>query len=293
MTIAAGFPYDGGVLLCCDSLHEAGTVKFNASKLDSHEFPGGEMGFAFAGNTAFAITEIQKIKTALSNVDDPEKVVSEIERIHDRQYRKTVYAHPDRSTDYAIPYWLLLAYHPKNAQTSLYATHDATIRRVGEFVSIGIGRELASYLVKPSYGMYLSEKEVVTLASYMLNRVKDFVPGCGGPSSFLALRDDGGINYLSSPAQSRMDETAENFDRLSQEILFSMIDIEYDDVLLEMKIDAFEEWIESKRKGWRFWQDMIAKHSYLPGGPLDPQSPTGDQSGQLPLPESPGGSGES
>src|SRR5580704_18025225 len=60
MTIAAGFVHRGGVLLCADTQHETATMKSHASKLHQVDYWDGHIAFAYAGNSAFALTTIEK-----------------------------------------------------------------------------------------------------------------------------------------------------------------------------------------------------------------------------------------
>jgi hypothetical protein len=89
MTIAAGFVYRNGALLCADTEVSGWSMTVYASKLMHFSCPGGKIGMAYAGNSGFAISTMQKCERRLQDVP-AQDTLREIERIVDREYRKTV-----------------------------------------------------------------------------------------------------------------------------------------------------------------------------------------------------------
>jgi hypothetical protein len=186
MTIAAGFVCREGVLLCADTEHTGWSAKFHESKLGEFEIPGGKLAFALAGNTSFAWSVMQKCRRLLQTVP-PEKTLSELERILDREYRRNVLSNPGRDQNYH--YWLLIAIWSPGHRVRLYATNETAIREVTTFDCIGIGRELADYLIRPCFTSLMPERLALPLAAYALAGVKESITGCGGMSVYLVLGD--------------------------------------------------------------------------------------------------------
>ena len=62
------------------------------------------------------------------------------------------------------------------------------------FQAIGIGFELANVLARPFAFDDMSEEGPIALAAYILSQVKDNVPGCGGISQFVSMRNDGTVS---------------------------------------------------------------------------------------------------
>ena len=112
----------------------------------------------------------------MRTVSDPDKMVPELEKLLAGQYRRTVYAHPDRQSDWSLPYLFLLAVWPRGANSWLFATYETTIRNVLEPECIGLGKDLASYLLGPFNAANLSEGQAIYLANYVISRVTGHVP---------------------------------------------------------------------------------------------------------------------
>lgn len=269
-------------------------MKVYRPKMGRIAIPRATLAFAFAGNSAFATTAVQKCAAYLSTLSATEDPVAAIERVLDRQYRKTVHAHPDRTTDWNIPYWLLLAiWLPGKPVASLFATQDTTLRSLITFEAIGIGKELAHYLVGPTYHPFMEEPEAIRLASYMLTRIKSYVPGCGGASDFLVLRNDGDCQFVSSPEIEQVEQASEEFDRQSRALFFSAADNQLSDADFEMKLFEFAQWMKGKRYVWREMKRFYESIGFNPAAQPSPQYPTPDPSLPQPSPESPEGSGGS
>jgi hypothetical protein len=101
-----------------------------------------------------------------------------------KEYRRTVYSHPARASDWTLPYWFLISFWRPGHRVSLFATEQTTLRSVLDCECIGIGRNLADYLIRPALREDMGEDDVLLLASYTLALIKNHVPGCGGSRSF-------------------------------------------------------------------------------------------------------------
>jgi hypothetical protein len=61
MTIAAGFQFDGGVLLCADSEQTQGELKFHGSKIISRDLrPALSVAFDISGDVSYATMAVQE-----------------------------------------------------------------------------------------------------------------------------------------------------------------------------------------------------------------------------------------
>lgn len=251
MTIAAGFPYHGGILLCADTQHEGGATKSYSAKIGLFECPAGKVGYAYSGNTNFAVAAVQQCSYELKNVSQPKDIFAALERVAGKQYRKTVYGHPDRKTDWSVPYSLLFAIWQKDTRSWLCATHETTLRNVLDFECIGLGADLAYYLISPTYTHYLSENNAIYLASYMLNRVTKYVPSCGGPLNILVLRHNGTYEFLKPFKSAGIAESSEDFEIRSRRLFFGAADLDFPDHMFEFEIESFAKWMRSKRAEFR------------------------------------------
>ena len=249
MTIAAGILHSGGVLLCADTQHEAGAMKIHAPKIGHFDCPGGKIGFAFAGNSAFAISAIQKVSRKLQAAS-PKDTIGEIEKTLEKEYRRVVFAHPNQSTDWTLPYWLIVAYCEPDRGVSLFATQEVTVRSVVDSECIGIGRDLANYLVRPWYQPGMTESDALLLAAYMLSQVKRHVPGCGGQSQFLSIRNNGTIGFCSSINLEHIEHHSSSYDVLAHRLLFAMASVG-DEAEFEMVLKEFTSRVRLMRSGWK------------------------------------------
>ena len=282
MTIAAGFPYQGGVLLCADTQHETPGSKVYAAKIGIFECPVGKVGFAYAGNTEFSVAAIQKCSAALKKINSPEEMVPRMEEVLDRQYRRTVFAHPD-NTNGALWYRLLFSIWRKDSfQSWLFSTYETTCRNSVDFECIGAGSDLANYFFRAGHSSLMSEQNAVALAAYMLSQVAGSsnragaVPGCGGPSFILLLRNNGSSEFRNP---EEIFDFAAEFDSRSHGLYVDSLS-DLPDLMFDRTIEAFIRWLRSKRAAIKAKQP-------------DLQSPTPDPSAPQPSPELPGGSDES
>jgi hypothetical protein len=199
MTIAAGFVHSEGVMLCSDTQFEAGASKTYGTKLGFFNCPGGNIAYAFAGNASFAMSAIQKCEEKLKSTPAGD-TICQIEKTLDREYRRVVYGHPDHTSDWTLPYVFLIALQRPGRRCSLFAIEQTAMRSVPDSECIGVGKDFATYLVKPDWSSALAsmtEYEALLLAASTLARVKAHVSGCGGTSQFIMMRNDGGLGSMS------------------------------------------------------------------------------------------------
>lgn len=266
---------------------------------------------AYAGNRAFALSAIQKCERKLKG-SPPAETFSEIERLVDREYRRTVLSHPGYATDPTLPYYLIIAFRSVSSEVSLYVTEQTTIRRVEGYECIGIGDSLAHYLIRPDFRAEDNERRVLQLATFMLACVKDSVPGCGGLSQFLAIRKDGAVKNLYSTSGSPSVSLATNtewleryskgYDSFARSLLYAIPNPDISDAEFDARLERFKSEMLRLRTDWRERSSIHESFAdIIQGRPktrnledaLYPQ-PTTDE--PLPLPPSqgkPGGSGES
>ena len=258
MTIAAGFCYRGGVLLCADTEQTGWAMKLYAAKIFNFDYPGGKIGFAYAGNTGLAISAIQKCQRRLMTTDGND-VFTEVERVVDREYRKNVLSHPD-SSQAGLDYQLLVSISPHMGNATLWTTLRTAIRQVNTYECIGVGEHLAHYLLRPDFSAGMDERQLLVLATYMLASVKTFVPNCGGISHFLWLRNGGmtGETYSTAavglePKTSTewLEKHARVYDMYARNILFQLANPDISDADFESNLKMFGGKVAELRRNFR------------------------------------------
>lgn len=300
MTIAAGFLYSDGVMLCADTELTQWAATLHASKITLFSCPGGNVAMAYAGNANLATTAIQKCARRLQEVSAKE-ALPEIERLLDKQYRKAVLSHPNHASDSNLAYSMLISLCSPDGELSLYATDQTTVRLIETYECIGIGESLAHYLVRASFRSDMGERQALNLAAFMLACVKDSVPNCGGLSQFVVLRKDrtvqnifAGSNVSLNANTEWIDRHSKGFDEFARRVLLSIANPEITEIQFEAKLDAFKAEILRLRKDWRekaFVHESMA--DLLRGKPktkniedsIRPPSTTGDPSPPRPSPE--------
>src|SRR2546427_6051638 len=179
MTIAVGLRCQDGILLCADTEHTGYSAKSHHAKLDRFDIYGGNICFALAGASALAWSAVQKCKTELQTASAD--VIGHIEETLDREYRRNVFGHPNYS---GLDYQLLLGVWLTDKRPRLFCTTATAMTEVQDFECIGIGAELAAYLIRPGFPVS-SFHDALSLTAYTIACVKDGITGCGGMSIYI------------------------------------------------------------------------------------------------------------
>lgn len=276
MTIAAGYVYGGGVLLCSDTQQEGGVIKVHGSKMGHFECPGGRVAIAFAGNARYAISAIQKCSNALGSTP-AEDTVSVLEHVLDKEYRRTVYEHPEYTTNEELGYSLLISFWQRSTgTTSLFVTQEHVLMSSFEsFQAIGSGFELATILSRPFMSDAIGEEEALILAAYVLARVKENVPHCGGDSMFISMRNDGSVEFAQNVSLDQIANIASTYDKAAHELLFSMV--RNDETSFPTALGKFIATADTLKTFWRRARATQAARSALQSTTRDPQSPQPSQ----------------
>src|ERR1039458_8058066 len=247
VTIAAGFLYRGGALLCTDTELTGGTLKTQAAKIVSFGCKGGMLSFAYAGNYDYALCVIDKRRRKLASVTAAE-LLPELERIIDKEYRRLVLSNPNQTWDHTLPYSFLISFSAPPDGVKMFVARQTSLRQVLSYECIGVGSDLASYLIGDHSVVGMSERRILSLAAFMLANVKANVSGCGGMSHFLGIRDDGAMAEFYSavvpgfvPATSTewLEFRAKGFDSMARDLFFSMADQGISDDEFRSRLEVF------------------------------------------------------
>jgi hypothetical protein len=250
MTIAAGFRCEDGLLLCADTEHTGWAEKSHHSKVDQFEVPSGKVCFALAGASNLARSAIQKCKRHL-RANASTDLVADIEGLLEAEYRKNVLGHPNYA---AMDYSLLVGVWTKADGPRLFFTTATALTEVKDFQCLGVGAELANFLIRPlAFGVTL--KVGTVLAAYTLATVKDNITGCGGASIYLLMKKDGAIGVISSEMDSGLTAQVENyartFDFLMRRALIWMADLQARNEYFELNMgNLVLQPLRQKRAEW-------------------------------------------
>lgn len=252
MTIAAGFNFRQGILLCADTEQTAGQFKTKDSKILQQAFADtGHIAFALAGDVYHATMAVQEIFKDLTRKptftkDDVEEVTkSRVEYI----YEHLIYPYPQVLQD--APFFDLIgAIWTKSDGLNLLAYSRASVAWFPKYTCRGIGLSLAEYLIKPLYSLGMSRSEIESLATYMLTHVKGSISGCGGDSEFLIV-DEAGMHPIELQAKTEHEDFVEIFDTYLPFVYEYAGDLAKSDEEVTTMLQAFTEALMSQRAEFR------------------------------------------
>jgi hypothetical protein len=197
VTIAAGFHFDGGVLLCADSEYVGYGHTVHDAKVFSFECPAGKVAFTFAGNAGFAKAAIHRCKQAVGSLQPGAQnpsMFDVIARSVEKEYRRQILSVPSYASDSSYAYRLLISAWSPQQPLTLYVTDGPSIWPVDEYECIGVGEPIAHFLLNPLLEVNpstMSLDRLLVVVAYALYKIKKFVPACGGMSRFFGMFSDG------------------------------------------------------------------------------------------------------
>lgn len=222
MTIAAGFNFNGGILLCADKKHSA-QMKLAASKIFRKEYDDGSKSvIVIAGNVMYARMGMQAIEALIEAIPRAERTtesmaakVSEAVRF---LHQAHLFKHPDRpEVQYIVGLW------SPSGGLRLMTTDDTAINELRGYDCVGAGAYLAHYLIRAQYQE--SDKsfyDVLTIAINALARIKAYDDACGGDSEFVKLLDNGEIGDIGTVDIGRVEEYSDEFSDATSDLFICL-----------------------------------------------------------------------
>ena len=230
MTIAAGFCYDGGILLCADSLYTGG-MKLHQTKLFPFQHSDGCVAFALAGNEGYGKFAIQEAQDAILASPEPEKSVKTVKRLLGKILKSVYSQHIDtrpQNEQYESQISLLVGLWNRREGFRLLATRKTVAIEINTYDCIGSGEYLGHYIIAPAYESKITRRQSVVLALQAMAAVKDHDPSCGGQSEFLAISEGGKMTPLNFPPLHNSIRDAEDcirdFQSITRSLLFHLTD---------------------------------------------------------------------
>lgn len=195
MTIAAGFKYKDGILLCADREITEGASKYSCSKVFGEQIgPDVSLGFSFSGAMNYAVMAIQGIIAVVksSHLTSHAQIWLAIKDTIHEIYSDSIGRLPEYQQE-TFQFSLLIAVYAEGT-VKLFTSENTAIIEENQYRCIGIGKDLAKYLVtsigcEGSDRMPLHTAELVSLR--VLDNVKENVPGCGKELDALIIGSNG------------------------------------------------------------------------------------------------------
>ena len=113
MTIAAGFRYDNGLLLCADTQYTS-QIKFRGSKILPKSYSDGSKSvFVIIGNPRYARMCVNVVEDTISDLEKDERTISKMQQMVISAVRDLhqghIFKHPRRD-DIAVQFLIAISY---------------------------------------------------------------------------------------------------------------------------------------------------------------------------------------
>jgi hypothetical protein len=326
MTIAAGFVYRDGILMCADTLMSGGAISHHQSKMVGYRFSDGAALFAFAGHSEMADAAIQQCEQALGKAQPrPRKldqIAEAVRRVLAREYKEHVIENGYQNTE--CDYSIIAAIYSQSDGLGLYCTSRTQFKRSRRgFECIGVGETVGNLAIH-RFPLWVrspvtaSLKMTANMAAFTLAEAKRKVQGyCGGESVMMTLRSDGLGKAVTDEdcMEGLVDKYSEMLERETAELLPAFLDVQHEEAFrqylhhLPIKVqeirDLYRKETERTATRWIGQKEVLEVLLALnPPEYLDsrrakgsersnPQPPKGAPQLPPPSPESPEGSDES
>jgi hypothetical protein len=213
MTIAVGFRCSDGIVLCADSQMTASDgMRYDAEKLLGYSNDNDISAvFALTGAEVFSKMCIDRLAKRVlnSNASDVNQDLrDETLRIH-QEYAPQALANAGEY-DLDVLVGVKFRLQDRDVLGLFHIEGPAVSPPITTFDCIGIGRTVAREAISLFYKPRLPVQQANRVAVYCLQKVKNHVEGCGGPSQIISIWDDTDDvdeeSYPSDPV--RMDQSA-------------------------------------------------------------------------------------
>lgn len=292
MTIAAGFNFADGVIVCADTeMTQGGLAKYHEQKIFPVEFGGAGKGpilaFAITGLAGQAKRAVELCQIALRGHHrrNPGNMTNEV--IRDviegallAFYKKFVFCHPHYKRDEGWIELVIGLWSHVTGRSSVLVTEGPTVAFANNFDFAGIGAYFARYACGRLFKPYMSLRDITILAAHVLAQTKANVPGCGKQSQFVVITNDGRLSPTSDFDVELGEVDTEAFINLTNDLIFALANPDED---LDKVVDKFREKATQIRQhvesqDWYGWLiDELSKTvplSSLGSSAVDTQVPT-------------------
>lgn len=259
VTIAAGFRFSDGVLLCADTQVQYGdALKAQGSKLFAYDLKPMpvKIAFALAGAVKTAKMAIRQIILAIQDLRDEQLatrrvIIPLIEKCLNEVFTTRVYPHPNYQKQGSPEFYLIIALETPGMDIGLFSTSEDSVDLIEDFDCIGTGDYLFRYLVGPAFETTMSLEKTVILATHALREVKANIPYCGGESEF-RIYSTGRLMF--SGVAGYDIAHVEKFSRVLQmsmyNLMFAMAELRNDDEAIRKAKQLFEDNLANVRRNY-------------------------------------------
>lgn len=237
MTIIAGFKCQGGIVLCSDTQETSGNAKRNVPKLQCLQGPvvsqdrqgmvNADLALAIcgAGDGPFIDKIASQAWDAVRHVSDVWEASERVESMIKETYREFGEIYQAGS----CPQVELIYGITKSGDSRLFQATGPVVNETA-YASNGIGYYLADFLATRMRGdRWLTIRQTVILAAYILLQAKEHVEGCGGDSHIAVLRESESSGMVDFRLIQHLTEYLKSADHCTGEMLLTAADFSISD----------------------------------------------------------------
>jgi hypothetical protein len=237
VTIIAGFRCQGGVVLCSDTQETSGDAKRNVTKLqcfqgpvvgqDGHGMVNADLALAIcgAGYGPFIDKITSQAWDAVRHVSDIWEASERVESMIKETYQEFGQIYQTG----ACPQVNLIYGITKGGDSRLFQAIGPVVNET-YYASDGIGYYLANFLTTRMRGDgWLTIRQTIILAAYILFQTKEHVEGCGGDSHIAVLRESESSGMVDFRLIQHLTEYLKSADHYTGEMLLTAADFSISD----------------------------------------------------------------
>lgn len=237
MTIIAGFKCQEGVVLCADTQETSEGAKRNVTKLQCFQGPvisqdgqgmvNSDLGLAIcgAGYGPFIDKITNQAWDAVRHVSDILEASERVESMIKETYQEFGQIYQTGE----CPQVDLIYGITKGGASKLFQAIGPVVNET-MYASDGIGSHLADFLTTRMRGDgWLTIRQTIILAAYILFQTKEHVEGCGGDSHIAVLRESESSGMVDFRLIQHLTEYLKSADHYTGEMLLTAADFSISD----------------------------------------------------------------
>lgn len=251
MTIAAGFRFDTGILLCADT-HHTSQSRTEETKIYVIGHHMAKVALAITGRVMYAKRAVEHITQNIKSIPQDQlskgRLQNAIEDGLQSIFNNHVYTHPDWGKEASPEFSFVIAMYSPIDGAVLLQTEETLSAEIADHICLGSGNYLGDYLARMYKGKDQSLSSVVLLAIYILQQAKSYDAHCGGKSEFIILWKAGNTSPVGELDISAGEIYAQHFQDYTSPLFYAMGDTEQsDDNAKEMLEEAVKALMRARR----------------------------------------------
>lgn len=256
MTIAAGFRFAEGLLLCADTqITSPGYMKLNDSKIVAIDFAsngGSKAAFALTGSLAYCHMAVEHCRRELAS-NAPDKMSSSemmisIEDALEGFCEDHLFKHPAFERGEISVQMLIGTWSHVDKILTLLAARENAVNVIRDYDCLGAGQFLAHYLVPTLFRhAMMGLADATNIAHHVLRETKSYVDSCGGGSQLIVLHKDGTLANISHSTIRTGETMSAAFKEAVKRLLVCSADLTLEKDKLKAEFELAFEIVQASR----------------------------------------------